>query len=194
MMGADSSAIIRGAGARPLRRALGGSKVRVSVSRYGLVKALIPLALALYLVMILLHWAADFRQTEIYPFFRWSLFSLTPGWERMDHAVVLRAVDGEPASGVRYLIPNDSIRDRKALELTLDACASPDSCDAAVESLLFPIVRRLANGSAVEFSIVEARVDLRAARREMQRLADGEARETDFFRPGAEIGRWTMSE
>lgn len=184
----------RSAGPLPLRWALGGSNVRVSVSRYGFVKALIPLALAFYLFMILLHWAADFRQTEIYPFFRWSLFSLTPGWERMDHAVILLAVDGEPGSGVRYLIPNDSIRDRKALELTLDACGSPDSCDAAVETWLFPIVRRLVDGSGAEFSIVEARVDLRAARREIQRLADGEARETDFFRPGAEIGRWTMSE
>lgn len=164
------------------------------VSRYGFVKALIPLAMAFYLFMILLHWAADFRQSEIYPFFRWSLFSLTPGWERTDHAVILHAVDGEPANGVRYLIPNDSIRDRKVLELTLDACGSPDACDVAAARLLFPVVRRLAGSGSAEFSIVEARVDLRAARREIQRLTDGEARETDFFRPEAEIGRWTMSE
>ena len=168
--------------------------MRVSISRYGFVKALIPLFLAFYLLMVLLHWAADFRQTEIYPFFRWSLFSTTPGWERIDHAVILHSVDGEPADGVRYLIPNDSIRDRKVLELTVDACGNPADCDAAAERLLFPVVRRLAGAGEAEFSVVRARVDLRAAQREMQRLADGDAQETDFFRPEAEIGRWTMSE
>ena len=163
-------------------------------SRYRFVKALMPLFLAFYLLMILLHWATDFRQTEIYPFFRWSLFSTTPGWERIDHAVILHSVDGETVNGVRYLIPNDSIRDRKVLELTVDACGNPDDCDAVVERLLFPVVRRLAGGSKAEFSVVRARVDLRAAQREMQRLADGDAHETDFFLPEAEIGRWTISE
>ena len=168
--------------------------MRVSISRYGFVKALIPLFLAFYLLMILLHWAADFRQTEIYPFFSWSLFSATPGWERTDYAVILRAVDGEPVNGVRYLIPNDSIRDRKVLRLAVDACGNPRDCDAAAERLLFPVVRRLAGEGAAEFSVVRARVDLRAAQREMQRLADGDAQETDFFRTEAEIGRWTTSE
>ena len=168
--------------------------MRVSISRYRFVKALIPLFLAFYLLMILLHWAVDFRQTEIYPFSKWSLFSTTPGWERSDHAVILHTLDGEPVSGVRFLIPNDSIRDRKVLELTVDACGSPAGCDAAAERLLFPVVRRLTGADGAEFSVVRARVDLRAAQREMQRLADGEAHETDFFRPEAEIGRWTMSE
>lgn len=168
--------------------------MRVSVSGYRFVKALMPLFLAFYLLMILLHWATDFRQTEIYPFFRWSLFSTTPEWERIDHAVILCAVGGEPVDGVRYLIPNDSIRDRKVLELTVDACWNQSDCDAAAERLLFPVVRRLAGGGDAEFSVVRARVDLRAAQREMQRLADGDAHETDFFRPEAEIGRWAMSE
>ena len=168
--------------------------MRVSISRYRFVKALIPLFLAFYLFMILLHLAVNFRQSEIYPFFQWWLFSTTPGWERTDHAVILHALNGEPVDGVRFLIPNDSIRDRKVLELTVDACGEPAGCDAAAAQLLFPAVRRLTGAGNVEFSIVRARVDLRAAQREMQRLADGEAHATDFFRPETEIGRWTMSE
>lgn len=168
--------------------------MRVSISRYRFVKALIPLFLAFYLFMVLLHWAVDSRHVEIYPFFRWSLFSATPGWERIDYAVILHAVDGEPVDGVRYLIPNDSIRDSKVVKLTVDACGNPGDCDAAAERLLFPIVRRLVGEGAAEFSVVRARVDLQAARREMQRLADGDAQETDFFHADAEIGRWTMSE
>ena len=168
--------------------------MRVSISGYRFVKALIPLFMAFYLLMVLLRWGVDFRQSEIYPFFGWSLFSATPEWERIDHAVILHSVDGEPVDGVRYLIPNDSIRDRKVLQLAVDACGNPGDCDAAAERLLFPVVKRLAGGGAAEFSVVRARVDLRAARQEMQRLADGDAHKTDFFRPEAEIGRWAMSE
>ena len=168
--------------------------MRVSIGGYRFVKAMIPLFLAFYLFMILLHCAVDSRQVEIYPFYRWSLFSRTPGWEQIDYAVVLHAVDGEPVDGIRYLIPNDSIRDRKVLKLTVAACGNPDDCDATAERLLFPVVASLAGGEAAEFSVVRARVDLRAALREVQRLADGDAHETDFFRPEVEIGRWTMSE
>ena len=92
------------------------------------------------------------------------------------------------------MIPNDSIRDRKVLKLTVDACGNLGDCDAAAERLLFPVVTSLAGGGAAEFSVVRARVDLRSALREMQRLADGDAHETDFFRPEAEIGRWTIRE
>lgn len=168
--------------------------MRVSVSRYGFVKALIPLFLAFYLFMVLLHWAMDSRQTEIYPFYGWALFSYTPKWERMDHAVILHAVDGEPVSGVRYLIPNDWIRDRKVMRLTVNACANPDACEAAAEQFLYPVVRRLTGSANAEFSAVRVRVDLQAAKREIQRLADGDAHETDFYHPESVVARWTMSE
>lgn len=151
-----------------------------------------------YLCMVLLYLllpATVRHQDEIYPFFAWTLVNSPPpsNEELIENAVLLHTIDGVPTNAVRYLIPSNKIRDAKALERTIDACErDPAACDATVEALLFPIVRRLTNGGSVEFSIVRARVDLRGARREIRRLADGEARKTDFFRPEREVGRWTV--
>lgn len=146
-----------------------------------------------YLFMVWLRPATGTGQDEIFPFFSWALFAQTPAWQRLENTVVLRAIDGEPMEDVRYLIPNDDIRDAKALRRTVDACESDrTACEAAVEAWLFPVVRRLTSGGSVEFSIVKVRVDLRVARQEISRLADGAARETDFFQPQDEVGRWTV--
>lgn len=168
--------------------------MRFPVSRPRLTRAFIVLFVVFYLLMVWLRPAIGSQQDEIFPFFAWSLFSWTPAWERTENTVILRTIDGEPADGVRYLIPNDNISDAKGLRRAVNACESdPGTCDAAVEAWLFPIALRLTDGNSVEFSIVKARVDLRAAQREIQRLVDGEARETDFFRPEDEIGLWTVT-
>lgn len=176
------------------RTANPGAAMRLRVNRYGLVKALIVGFTLLYLLMVWLRPAIGSQQDEIFPFFAWSLFSWTPAWERLENTVVLLEVDGEPVDGVRYLIPNDNISDAKALRRVVNACeTAPAGCGAAAEEWLFPVIRRLTSGNSVEISVGKARVDLRAAQREIQRLADGEARETDYFRPESEIGRWTVN-
>lgn len=168
--------------------------MRTRVNRYRLMKGLIVVFTLFYLFMVWLRPAIGSQQDEIYPFFAWSLFSWTPAWERLENTVVLLAIDGEPVDGVRYLIPNDNISDAKALRRVVNACESaPADCGAAAEEWLFPVARRLTSGNSVEISVGKARVDLREAQREIQRLADGETRETDYFRPEYEVGRWTVS-
>ena len=165
----------------------------VSVNRPRLTRRFAVVFVVFYLFMVWLRPATGTGQDELFPFFAWALFAQTPAWQRLENTVVLRAIDGEPMEDVRYLIPNDDIRDAKALRRTVDACESDrTACAAAVEAWLFPVVRRLTTGGSVEFSIVKARVDLRVARREIRRLAGGAARETDFFQPQDEIGRWTV--
>ena len=167
--------------------------MRFPVNRYRLMKALIVGFVLFYLFMVWLRPTIGSQQDEIFPFFAWSLFSWTPAWERFENTVVLHAVDGEPVSGVRYLIPNDDIGDAKTLRRVVNACeTAPANCGAAAEEWLFPVVRRLTSGNSVEISVGKARVDLRAAQREIRRLAAGETRKTDYFRPELEIGRWTV--
>ena len=165
-----------------------------SVVRPRMTRGFIGVFVVFYLFMVWLHPripATARYQGEIYPFFAWTLFTWTPPWERAANAVLLHGIDGEPADG--YLIPSAKIADANALRRTVDACErDPVACDAAVEGWLFPVVRRLTNGGSVEFSIVKARVDVRAAQREIRRLADGTAKKTDFFRPEQEVGRWTV--
>ena len=157
-------------------------------------RAFVSLFVVFYLLMVWLRSATGHQQDEIFPFFAWSLFSLTPAWERTENAVLLHAMDGEPTEGTRYLIPSDDISDAKVLRRAVDACGRDEAvCDAAVEAWLFPIVRRLTDGGSVEFGIVKARVDLRRAQREIRRLADGTAKKADFFRPEREVGRWTVA-
>ena len=168
--------------------------MRLRTSRPRLTRAFISLFVVFYLLMVWLRSAIEHEQDEIFPFFAWSLFSLTPAWERTENAVLLHAMDGEPTEGTRYLVPTDDISDAKVLRRAVDACErDAEACTAAVEAWLFPLVRRLANGGSVEFSIVKARVDLRGAQREIRRLADGTAKKTDFFRPEREVGRWTVA-
>ena len=170
--------------------------MKFAVVRPRMTRGFIGVFVVFYLFMVWLHPrvpATARHQGEIYPFFAWTLFTWTPPWERTANAVLLLATDGEPADGARYLIPSAKFGDAKALQRTVEACErNPVACDAAVEDWLFPIVRRLTNGGSAEFSIVKARVDVRAAQRQIRRLADGTAKKTDFFRLEQEVGRWTV--
>ena len=184
------------------KKSAGGSSRRWGAARFPrrsrMTRAFIAVFVVFYLCMVLLHLllpALARHHDEIFPFFAWTLLNSPPppNEERTVNAVLLHTMDGAPTDAVRYLIPSGKIADAKALQRTIDVCErDPAACDATVEALLFPIVRRLTNGGSVEFSIVRARVDLRGARREIRRLADGEARKTDFFRPEREVGRWTV--
>lgn len=173
------------------REAVRSRSLRLRVGRPRLTRAFILVFVVFYLLMIWLRSATGHQQDEIYPFFAWTLFSLTPAWERTENAVLVH--DGEPTDGARLLIPNDDISDAKVLRRVVDACErDAGACDRAVETWLFPVVRRLTNDRGAEFSIVKAHVDLRAAQQEIRRLADGAVRKADFIQPEREIGRWTV--
>lgn len=163
------------------------------MSRYRLLKFLIPFFLGFYVVMIWLKPVIGVTHDEVFPFFAWTLFDVIPEWYVTENALVVHSIDGEPVSGTRYLIPTGNIRDQKALGTTVNDCVRLAACNDAVKQRLYPIVNRLAEGNDVEFSIIEARIDLREVQRGIYGLAEGEAKRTDFFQLQIEntIGRWT---
>ena len=162
-----------------------------SMSRYRLLKFLIPSFLGFYLFMVWLKPVIGVTHNEIFPFFSWNLFSGTPGSYTTENALIVHSIDGSPVSGTRYLIPNRDISDQKALKSTVRDCRILSGCDQAVKRRLYPIVNRLTRGEDVEFSIITARIDLREVQRGIASLAKGEAKRTDFFRQDRFIGRWT---
>ena len=192
----------------PTRKGLGRARPRRPAGRtyrrpgcfrlrdYGIplfVAAYLLLALAKPLSQALERPVADISNHEIFPFFAWTLFSFTPGWSKTENAAVVHAIDGEPVPGMRYVIPSGSIHNWKVLERVVGLCSRhPDECDAAARNSVAPIVRRVTGGDAVEFSIVAVDVDLRDVREDVRALAAGEARKTDYYRPGRTIGRWTI--
>ena len=136
---------------------------------------------------------ADISDHEIFPFFAWTLFSFTPGWNKTENAAVVHSIDGEPVPGIRYVIPSRGIHNWKVLERVAGLCSRrPDECDAAARNSIAPIVRRVTGGDAVEFSIVTVDIDLRDVREDIRALAAGETHKTDYYRPGRTIGRWTI--
>ena len=162
----------------------------------------IPAFVAVYLFLALMkpfsqaleRPLADISDHEIFPFFAWTLFSFTPGWNKIENAVVVHSVDGEPAPGIRYVIPNAGINAWKALERVVGICRRrPGECDAAVMKSIAPIVRRRTGGDTVEFSIIEVDIDLREVREDVRRPAAGGMSKTDYYRPGESLGRWTAS-
>ena len=153
------------------------------------------LALVRPLSQALVRPVADVSNHEIFPFFAWTLFSFTPGWNRTENAVVVHSMDGKPVSGIRYVIPSGDVRDRRVLERVVGLCGRPLSraCDDAARDSLAPIVRRATGGDAVEFSIVTVDVDLRDVRDAVRsRGRAGAASETDYYRRVKTIGRWAV--
>ena len=153
------------------------------------------LALARPLSQALARPVADISNHEIFPFFAWTLFSFTPGWNRTENAVAVHALDGEPVSGIRYVIPSGDAADRRVLERVVGLCGRPLSraCHDAARDSIAPIVRRATGAGAVEFSIVRVDVDLRGVRDAVRsRGRAGAADETDHYRPVETIGRWTV--
>ena len=176
-----------------------------SVNRYRLLKYFIPLFLALYLAMVFWKVVIGFAQDEIFPFFSWDLFSAPPGWERTENAVIVHSVYGAPVDGAPYLIPSDNPNGWKALRRTVNACRGPAECDAAVEQFLFPPVQQLAwqnkvnldemqGYNDVEFSIVQANINLRDIQDNLGQIASGEITRADLLQSPAALGRWRTLE
>lgn len=159
-------------------------------NRFRLAKLLIPAFFVLYLVMIPLNGVLEDDHTEVFPFFKWKLFAHVPEWETTEFGLAIDAIDGEPVDGDVYLIPSTDIRDWKVLSTTAWACRRGDPCDETVRQVLVPIVRHALGDRSIDFSIIEAEVDLRDVRDGVDDLADGTALRTDFYRPVAVIGRW----
>ena len=151
------------------------------------------LALVRPLSQALVRPVAEISYQEIFPFFAWTLFSFTPGWNRTENAVAVHAMDGKPVPGIRYVVLSSN--DRRVLERVVGLCGRPLSraCHDAARDSIAPIVRRAAGGGAVEFSILTVDVDLRGVRDAIRgRGRAGAANETDHYRPVKTIGRWTV--
>ncbi len=158
--------------------------------RLRLTKYLIPLFLVLYVVMIPLNSVVEQEHSEVFPFFKWRLFSNIPDWQTNEYALVLEAVDGQPVEEGHYLIPNTEVRDWKALRLAALDCVRNVDCDDTVADVIFPLVIRSTGHSEVEFSIIRAEIDLREVQPQVDDIANGKTAITDFFQSESAIGRW----
>ncbi|WP_419842502.1 hypothetical protein [Candidatus Poriferisodalis sp.] len=153
-------------------------------------KLIVPGFLVLYLVMIPLHALAETDHVEVFPFFKWKLFTHIPDWQSSEYGLVVDRVDGEAPGRSTYLIPSDDVRDWKALRRVAIACAKDRGCDKQITEVLHPILQRKLGERRIEFSIVKAEVDLREVQAKVTDLADGRMSRTDFFRPSEVIVRW----
>ena len=159
-------------------------------NRFRLAKLLVPAFFVLYLVMIPLNGVLETEHNEVFPFFKWKLFANIPDWQTTEFGLVIDAIDGEPTDGDFYLIPSTDIGDWKVMSSIAWACRRGDPCDEAVTDALVPIVRQALGDHSIDFSIVEAEVDLRDVRDGVDDLADGITLRTDFYRPIQVIGQW----
>ena len=154
---------------------------------------LIPAILTLYIIMIPMNRVVEKEHAELFPFFRWTLFPSVPNASTSEYGLILHSINGYEVDGTQYLIPNDEIRDWKTLKLTAESCKKDVSCDSKVIDVIYPIVWRLADAEVAEFSIIEARIDLRDIQENIRDIVAKQANITDFFQPRTEIGRWNTS-
>lgn len=169
------------------------TKVAASRRRFRLTRFLIPLFLVLYVVMIPLNSVVEQEHSEVFPFFKWQLFSNIPGWQTHQYALVLEAIDGQPVEAGNYLIPNTEIREWKALRFAVSDCLTEVDivdCDDTIAEVIYPIVVRSTGHHEVEFSIIEAEIDLREVQPAVDDIADGRTPISDFFRSESVVGRW----
>ena len=159
-------------------------------NRYRLIKLLIPVSIALYIFMLPLSSVIETEHGEVFPFFRWRLFSSVPDWQASQYGMTLHSIDGVEVSGTRYLIPSDTIRDWKALRFAAAACRQDNDCDETVAEVLYPIISRSFGTTTVEFSVIRATIDLHDIRDHIEDIAEHRATRTDFFQPYQLIGRW----
>lgn len=161
-----------------------------SKSRRRLIKLAAPAIVVLYILMIPLNSVIETEHSEVFPFFKWKLFAHIPDWETYEYALIVDAIDGHTVEGEHYLIPSDTVRDRKALRQAALACRDGTDCDDTVVDVIYPIVRRELNDSIVDFRIVRAQIDLRDMQDHVSGLTEGETAVTDLFRPVEVLGRW----
>lgn len=166
------------------------TRVASARRRFRPTRLLVPLFLVLYVVMIPLNSVVEQEHSEIFPFFKWQLFSNIPDWETSEYALVVEAVDGQPVEAGDYLIPNIEVRDWKALRFAASDCIKNVECDDTIADVIYPIVIRLTGHHEVEFSIIEAEIDLREIQPVVDDIADGRMPISDFFQPESVIGRW----
>lgn len=164
--------------------------VAAAARRSRRIKWLIPAFLALYLLMIPLNSVLETEHVEVFPFFKWKLFTNIPDWETSEHALVIDAIDGEPPAETFYLIPSDDVRDWKALRRAATACDKEQACDEVVADVLYPIIHRALGEHSIDFSVIKADIDLHDVQDSITDFADGRLTRTDFFRPSKVIGQW----
>ena len=151
---------------------------------------LIPAFLALYLAMFPLNSVLETEHAEVFPFFKWKLFTHIPNWETFEYALVVDAIDGETPAETFFLIPSADVRDWKALRRVAMACEKDRGCDETVTEVLYPIIRRALGERSVDFSIIRADVDLHDVQDNIVDFADGRLTRTDFLRPSKVIVQW----
>ena len=167
-------------------------------------KYLIPLFLIGYVLIAGTNLLFGFRAGEIFPFFAWTLFSHTPEPIKLQPAILLHTIDGEPAAGPRYVLPDASGGHRASLQRVFRDCGFlqerrgaqpllPDRCEALVQRIVFPIVERIAAGPRVDFSIVMLRIDLRDVLADLDGIAAGASAPADQYRLDRLLGRWTTA-
>ena len=169
------------------------TKAAAARRRFRPTRFLVPLFLVLYVVMIPLNSVVEQEHSEVFPFFKWQLFSNIPGWQTHQYALVLEAVDGQPVEEGNYLIPNTEVRDWKALRFAAFACVDNGDngdCDDTIADVIYPIVIRSTGHHEVEFSIIRAEIDLREVQPAVDDIADGRTPISDFFQSESVIGRW----
>jgi hypothetical protein len=155
-------------------------------------KLLVPGFIVLYLVMIPLNSVLESSHVEVFPFFKWKLFTQIPDWDSFEYGLVIDAIDGESSDETFYLIPSDDVRDWKALRRVAIACAKDRGCEEAVTGVLYPIIERALGERSIDFSIIKADVDLRELQDNIDDFADGRLTRTDFFRPSEVIAQWNI--
>lgn len=153
-------------------------------------KLLVPGFIVLYIAMIPLNSVLESEHVEVFPFFKWKLFTHIPDWESFEYGLVIDAIDGEPPAETAYLIPSDDVRDWKALRRVAIACAKDRGCEEDVTGVLYPIIERALGERSIDFSIIKADVDLHELQDNIDEFADGRLTRTDFFRPIEVIARW----
>ena len=151
---------------------------------------MIPAFLVLYIVMLPLNALIEDDHGEIFPFFSWRLFTRVPDWYTTEYGLLVHSVEGLEVDEPFYLIPSDDIRDWKALSQAVKACTTSGNCDQTVTETLYPIVFHSLETRNVEFSIIEARIDLRDIQDRIDDIATTAINKTEFFQPGNTIGRW----
>ena len=135
--------------------------------------------------------------SEIFPFFAWTLYSVPPGWEKVDFAIVVHSIDGEAIGEAGYMIPQGIKYNKylKRLRWAAEECVRrPERCEGVVRQLLYPIVRNSVGEGEVEFSLVRVKIDLQEIRGDIEKIAEGRAAKVDYYQVDETIERWRMGE
>lgn len=135
--------------------------------------------------------------SEIFPFFAWTLYSVPPGWEKVNFAIVVHSIDGAAVGEAGYMIPQGIKYNKylKRLRWAAEECVRrPERCEGVVRQLLYPIVRSSVGEGEVEFSLVRVKIDLREIRGDIEKIAKGKEARADYYRLVETIEHWKMGE